>query len=651
MKKKTSGTNSTLSESEVFKLVQELDIHQIELQAQGEEFKQALELLKESEEKYRLLHENAGIGIGHYKPDGTIISFNQLAAKNMDGLPEDFEGKSIYAIFPRTEAEFYHDRIFNALSADHPVVYEDMVSLPSGNKYFMSTFTKIEGLNNQVMGVQVISQEITKRRKVEDDLRESERKLRQLFKNMTSGFAFHEIILNAEGKPCDYRFLEINPAFEKLTGLQSINLIGKTALTVLPNTEPHWIETYGKVALTGKAINFESYSSELGKYFQVNAYSPEPGKFVTIILDITERKQNVELLQESEIKYRSLVETAQELVWICDGCGSFTYLNPSWEKTHGYTLDEMLGKNFSEFQRPEVFERDIIEFTKHLEGASVKEYETTHIAKNGREITLLFNAIPLVNLEGKIIGTQGTAIDITDRKNSEAELCKSNEIHKQLLQHMTEIRENERALISREIHDQLGQSLTALKLDINWLQSKMNNTPEIKEKLAGMVDIVTSTIKDVQRISAELRPGILDDLGLAAAIEWYAEEFEKRSNLMVKLDLDEVQVPNEQANLALFRVMQESLTNIIRHAKAKSVQISLHEMNEHIVLDIEDDGIGMSVEKLNSNQSLGLLGMHDRIKQVGGTIDILCGSDAGTKIRICISCHPILPELSKNQRL
>lgn len=143
-------------------------------------------------------------------------------------------------------------------------------------------------------------------------LNESEEKFRQLFENMTAGFALHEIVLNAEGKPCDFRFLEINSAFEQLTGLKSINLIGKTTLEVLPNTEPYWIEIYGQVALTGKAINFENYSRELGKHFQVNAYSPEPGKFVTIFLDITERKQHEEqiLLSNSTIKREQLQNEA-----------------------------------------------------------------------------------------------------------------------------------------------------------------------------------------------------------------------------------------------------------------------------------------------------------------------------------------------------
>jgi PAS domain S-box-containing protein len=149
-------------------------------------------------------------------------------------------------------------------------------------------------------------------------------------------------------------------------------------------------------------------------------------QFQVIYNDITKRKQVEQALKESEAKYRSLVETAQELVWKCDINGCFTYLNPAWENTHGYKIEEMLGRNFGDFQRPEIFERDIKEFSRHLEGGFIKEYETYHIAKDGKEITLLFNAVPLYNLKGSIVGTQGTAIDITKRKETEKVLFKLN---------------------------------------------------------------------------------------------------------------------------------------------------------------------------------------------------------------------------------
>lgn len=151
-----------------------------------------------------------------------------------------------------------------------------------------------------------------------------------------------------------------------------------------------------------------------------------------------------------------------------------------------------------------------------------------------------------------------------------------------------------------------------------------------------MLEIINSTIKDIQRISSELRPGILDDLGLAAAIEWYTEEFEKRSNLSVELYLDEISIQDEKINLALFRVMQESLTNVIRHAQATSVKISLFELNEHVVLDIEDNGSGIQMSNLKSAKSLGLRGMHERIMQVGGTFDILSDNKSGMKLRVSI---------------
>jgi PAS domain S-box-containing protein len=132
------------------------------------------------------------------------------------------------------------------------------------------------------------------------------------------------------------------------------------------------------------------------------------------------------------------VETAQELVWKCDTQGRFTYLNPAWEKTHGYKIEEMLGRCFGEFQRPEVFERDREEFARELAGESVTEYETTHIARDGRELTLLFNVVPEVNPRGEVIGTQGTATDITERKLAETALKKSEAFVKNILESVDE---------------------------------------------------------------------------------------------------------------------------------------------------------------------------------------------------------------------
>lgn len=356
--------------------------------------------------------------------------------------------------------------------------------------------------------------------------------------------------------------------------------------------------------------------------------------------DITIRKQFELKLIESGKLYRSLIDNMLNDFAYCrmhfdhnQSPSDFTYLivNQSFKKNTG--LVDVEGKKASEVI-PGIREKDPKLFEIYGRVAITGKAEKFEIFLNSMQQWYLVSVYC-----PEVYYFVAVSDAITELKKIEEEKRKSTEIREELIKHITNVREEERAFISREIHDQLGQSLTALKLDLKWLQSNSSKSTETKEKLSGMVDIIDSTIKDVQRISAELRPGILDDLGLAAAIEWYAEEFEKRTGLSVELNLDEIQTNNESANLALFRIMQESLTNVIRHARAKTIQISLHEINDHVVLDIEDDGIGISIDKLKSIHSLGLMGMHDRIKQVGGTLDILCGDEKGTQLRICI---PIL---------
>jgi signal transduction histidine kinase len=205
-----------------------------------------------------------------------------------------------------------------------------------------------------------------------------------------------------------------------------------------------------------------------------------------------------------------------------------------------------------------------------------------------------------------------------------------------LNQHLQEVMENERANIAREIHDQLGQSLTALKIDINWIQRKTRSRSEIKAKLNAMTELLTETIKDVQRISSELRPSILDDISLAAAMEWYCEEFSTRTGLTVKMEFENIQFENMNSNLALYRVLQESLTNIIRHAKAKVARVKLSRIRNKVIFLIQDNGIGIPDDKIKSSKCLGLLGMFERIKYAGGRMDISKPARGGTKILVDI---------------
>lgn len=213
-----------------------------------------------------------------------------------------------------------------------------------------------------------------------------------------------------------------------------------------------------------------------------------------------------------------------------------------------------------------------------------------------------------------------------------------------LSDHLVRVREEERTRISREVHDELGQQLTALKMDLSWIQKRLPEDPSLKEKSNTMSSLIDATVKSVQRIASELRPGLLDDLGVSAAIEWQASEFEKRTGLQCRCYLEQGDTPvtNEQGT-ALFRIFQETLTNVMRHAEATEVVIEFFAEHEHLHLIIRDNGKGITKVQLNSPHSLGLMGMRERIQHLQGEITISGEQGKGTVVHVSL---PIINPIS-----
>jgi signal transduction histidine kinase len=271
---------------------------------------------------------------------------------------------------------------------------------------------------------------------------------------------------------------------------------------------------------------------------------------------------------------------------------------------------------------------------------SIREFsiEKRYIRKDGTVVWGKLSASPLWKSGAKTETYFHIAVveDITERKQAEEQLRHAKEQVERFNQHLTEAIENERARISREIHDELGQSLTALKIDMNWMQGHVIPKGEIETKLERMIDIVNSTIRNVQQIAADLRPDILEDLGLVPALEWYCEEFEKRTGIRCETNLEEIQSSNAQINLALFRVTQEALTNVARYAHATMVEVKLRQTGYILILEIIDNGIGLDKEIIDSNKSLGILGMRERIRQFNGSIDISSYKPQGTEVSVQI---------------
>jgi len=352
--------------------------------------------------------------------------------------------------------------------------------------------------------------------------------------------------------------------------------------------------------------------------------------------DITQNKQVEEALRLEKENFRHSLDDSPLGVRIATIERNTIYANKALLDFYGYdSLGELQRTPLKDRYTPASYVQ--AQKRKHQRergDLSASNYEISIVRKNG-EIRHLQVFRKEVLWDG-VRQFQVICNDITGRKLAEEEVIKSKKLLEDLHKHLNEIRENERASISREIHDQIGQSMTVLKLDLNRMHKYINTNPEALAKLEGMIELVSDTIKDVQRISSDLRPGILDELGLVPAIEWYCDEFEKRTGIKCILKLDDSDYSDSQINLVFFRVLQETLTNVIRHAKASSVSIKLHRLNKGATMTIQDNGIGITKEQNESTKSLGIISMRERVKQFNGTIDISSKKDNGTKLIIFI---------------
>lgn len=279
-----------------------------------------------------------------------------------------------------------------------------------------------------------------------------------------------------------------------------------------------------------------------------------------------------------------------------------------------------------------------------VDGPSPLEGQWSHRHKNGETGTVLVLCRPLEVDErktGLII-----AQDITERAQAEERLRRSSEQLRALSAHLQSVREEERTRIAREIHDELGQVLTAIRMDLSWLFDKLNTTKPVPKKLlrshaTSMTDLIDSTIEMVRKIATELRPRILDDLGLVAAIEWQSSEFQNRSGVRCtfKANVEEVELDRERST-AIFRILQESLTNVARHAGASEVRIGLTASTEELRLVVADNGGGITPGRISDIRSLGLLGMRERAHLLGGSVSLQPASEGGTVVTVQLPLTP-----------
>ncbi len=359
---------------------------------------------------------------------------------------------------------------------------------------------------------------------------------------------------------------------------------------------------------------------------------------LSVVKDITARKSSEIELRESEYKYKMLFNNANDAVFVTQlsedkTYGDFIEVNDIACNRLGYSKEEFLNLSPSAIVSPKSINDYNFYSQKLLEQGHVI-YEIIHKAKDRKLIFVEVNSHLFLFKDKKIV--LSIARDISERKRVEERLKHTSKLLRELSTHLQSVREEERSTIAREIHDELGQVLTALKIHISLLGNKLNkNQLELIEKIKTLNNLVDNLIESVQKISSKLRPGILDELGLLAAIEWQTEEFEKLTGIKCSavLPTQDLEIDNQRST-AIFRIFQEALTNIARHSKANKVSISLLTTPSAITLEIKDNGRGITNEQIKDFRSLGIHGMEERTMVFGGQFYIEGLSGSGTTLKI-----------------
>ena len=488
-----------------------------------------------------------------------------------------------------------------------------------------------------------------------------------------------------------FRIVDANRAATAITGSTLQMLVGKT-LADFPRLFETPVPGHCLATLrSGKAVDFGeiSYGDE---HLRKGVYSvrvfPLSRNFLGVIFeDVTDRKQAERILRDSEERFRLLVQGIQEYaIFQLDPMGHVVSWNAGAARLKGYASEEIIGKHFSVFypQEDQLNEKPQSLLTKAARHGQ-SEDEGWRIRKDGSRFWANVVITALHDPSGNLLGFAKLTRDTTERREKEEALTKDKELlelrveqrttvltrvnqelrteiyerqraEEQLRSSLDElralaarlqsVREEERTSIAREIHDELGQACTAIKMDLALIGHKLTKKQtHLRGKIESAIELVDSTIVTLRRIASELRPRVLDDLGLPAALESQAQEFESRTGIRCSVTFPQEPLPlDADRSTAIFRIFQESLTNVARHAHATRVEAHLERAKDRIIFQVFDNGSGFDPAEAKQRKSLGLVGMQERALLLNGDLKIEGLPGAGTTLTLTIPLFPSVAE-------
>lgn len=376
-----------------------------------------------SEGSFRALFDLSADAMFILSQDGYVEDINQIAFEQMGYTKAEMLGKHIGNFISPEFAPQLINRLTKVENQGY-LIYESALVNKDGSVLPVEICNRAIELDGGKAFFAIV-RDIRERKRAESKFQASEEKWRLLFENMTTGFALHEVICDAQSRAVDYRFLEVNPAYEQLTGLKASAIIGRTVLDVLPGTEPYWIEIFGHVALSGEPTLYENYSKELGRWYQVRAFSPKTGQFAVIVNDITERREAQQALEASLEFSNNLVRSMQDGFSVLDKNGRTLDANPALCRMTGFSREELVGSSAPfPYWPPEEYGNIQMAFQKTLKG-EVSNFELTFMRKSGERFPVIVSPSAIEDSNGSVISYIATVKDISERKRTEAEIQKN----------------------------------------------------------------------------------------------------------------------------------------------------------------------------------------------------------------------------------
>jgi PAS domain S-box-containing protein len=450
------------------------------------------------------------------------------------------------------------------------------------------------------------------------------------------------------------RIVLFNAAAERVFRWPQAAVLGQPLDMLIPErlraAHRKHIERFAATGVTSRRMGEQTVLVGLrstGEEFPIEAsisQHVENGKkaFTVILRDVTRRAQAEEELARSEARLRGILDSAMDAIITVDRKQHIVLFNRAAEQVFGCPREQAIGAPLAWFI-PERFRAGHEEHVRRFgeTGTSSRRMGAlrivTGLRRNGEEFPIDASISQITEHGAKFY----TVIlrDVTERVRAEDALKRSREELRELAEAANSVREQEKSRIARELHDELAQALTALKMDVNWIADRARKSPDeaLEEKLAAMQAMLDDTVAATRRISADLRPLMLDDLGLVPAVEWLAQGFTERSGIQCDLRLVEEGLElGEPYASAVFRILQESLTNVAKHAQASRVEMTVARSDGAVALTVRDNGRGFALEEPRKPNSFGLMGLRERAYALGGTVDIWSRSGEGTKIDVRI---------------